>query len=185
MWVFKQNTFHLHGETDVYLQLVNDTNPFMHQGSEPWLRIRSFENPIPIWGAVIIICLCLCFSALFSGLNLGLMSLDRTELKASVLWLSINVYNNFSMFVYPQKDFKKYRHWQRTSVRCQNSTRSRSRQFPSLQYFIGQCTCKFNVYYSTRFVVEWFNCGRVFNNFDCTLRWNYSAGSFINFKFCS
>lgn len=67
------------------LQFLNDTNPFMHQGSETWLTIRSYENLIPIWGAIIIILVCLCFSALFSGLNLGLMSLDRTELKASVL----------------------------------------------------------------------------------------------------
>ncbi|KAJ6633528.1 Unextended protein, partial [Pseudolycoriella hygida] len=61
--------------------LLNNTNPFMHQGSDAWLTIRSFENPIPIWIAILIIITCLCFSALFSGLNLGLMSLDRTEIK--------------------------------------------------------------------------------------------------------
>lgn len=79
------------GSTDFYFctkeaeltggHLVNDTNPFMHQGSDPWLRIRSFENLIPLWAAILIIFICLCFSALFSGLNLGLMSLDRTEIK--------------------------------------------------------------------------------------------------------
>lgn len=40
-----------------------------------------FELPLPLWVSIIIICTCLMFSALFSGLNLGLMSLDRTELK--------------------------------------------------------------------------------------------------------
>lgn len=40
-----------------------------------------FELPLPLWVSLIIIGTCLMFSALFSGLNLGLMSLDRTELK--------------------------------------------------------------------------------------------------------
>ncbi|XP_052863560.1 unextended protein [Anopheles cruzii] len=55
--------------------------PFIHQGSEPWMRMTSFKPFLPLWLSLIIICVCLVFSALFSGLNLGLMSLDRTDLK--------------------------------------------------------------------------------------------------------
>lgn len=53
----------------------------MHQGSSPWMTVKSYDNILPVWAAICIIVSCLGFSALFSGLNLGLMSLDRTELK--------------------------------------------------------------------------------------------------------
>lgn len=54
---------------------------FLHQGTETWLRVQTTEQILPMWASIVIICVCLSFSALFSGLNLGLMSLDRTELK--------------------------------------------------------------------------------------------------------
>lgn len=57
--------------------------PFYHQGSDSWMSLRSSEPLLPTWVQVVIIVTCLCFSALFSGLNLGLMSLDRTDLKVS------------------------------------------------------------------------------------------------------
>ncbi|XP_024083514.1 metal transporter CNNM4-like isoform X2 [Cimex lectularius] len=52
-----------------------------HLGSEPYLAMRSFKKMLPLYVSIIIIVFCLMFSALFSGLNLGLMSLDRTDLK--------------------------------------------------------------------------------------------------------
>jgi metal transporter CNNM len=54
---------------------------FIHQGHASWLQLKSHEPLLPTWVQVLIIMTCLCFSALFSGLNLGLMSLDRTDLK--------------------------------------------------------------------------------------------------------
>lgn len=62
-------------------QLAKEVDPFIHQGSEPWMRMTSHEPILPLWFSLIIIGVCLMFSALFSGLNLGLMSLDRTDLK--------------------------------------------------------------------------------------------------------
>lgn len=62
-------------------QSAQSVEPFIHQGSNPWMRMTSHEPFFPLWVSIIIIALCLTFSALFSGLNLGLMSLDRTDLK--------------------------------------------------------------------------------------------------------
>jgi len=58
---------------------------FVHQGSDHWLRLFTEPKPVrttllPLWLQVTVIVVLLCFSGLFSGLNLGLMSLDQTEL---------------------------------------------------------------------------------------------------------
>lgn len=52
---------------------------FYHLGTDARIHLR--EMLLPTWTKVVIILVCLSFSSLFSGLNLGLLSLNKTDLK--------------------------------------------------------------------------------------------------------
>jgi len=70
-----------------YLCLKNDEGPsgwsrqWRHQGEAAWLQFDVYEKVLPIWASILLILFLLSCSALFSGLTLGLMSLDKTDLK--------------------------------------------------------------------------------------------------------
>ena len=74
----------------MFICASNDGNDFYHQGMDEWLILKSHKPFLPMWFQFCIIGICLCFSALFSGLNLGLMSLDRTDLKVIYSTISFN-----------------------------------------------------------------------------------------------
>ncbi|XP_023223767.1 metal transporter CNNM4-like [Centruroides sculpturatus] len=62
-------------------QNSKDSINWIHQGKDPWLLIEVQGRILPLWVQIVLIILLLLLSGLFSGLNLGLMALDKNELR--------------------------------------------------------------------------------------------------------
>lgn len=63
---------------------TGDDISWIHQGDDPFVRfsvVKATTTFLPLYLQIMFIVLLLCLSGLFSGLNLGLMALDKTELK--------------------------------------------------------------------------------------------------------
>ncbi|XP_074033654.1 metal transporter uex isoform X2 [Leptinotarsa decemlineata] len=74
------------GDDETYYICAKDEDSgpekvFILQGTSVWLQIKTYEKMLPLWASICVIVFCLSFSSLFSGLNLGLMSMDKTDLK--------------------------------------------------------------------------------------------------------
>ena len=72
-----------HREDDnvYYLCVQEKGGDFVHQGVSRSLKVLVRKELVPDWFKIILIAVCLVLSGIFSGLNLGLMSLDQTELQ--------------------------------------------------------------------------------------------------------
>ncbi len=73
---------------------------FLHQGNDYWNSIITTRQLLPLWSQIALFFGLLCLSALFSGLNLGLMSLDLSELEI-LMKIGTTAEQGYARKIYP------------------------------------------------------------------------------------
>ena len=81
-YVLRLNTKDFYINTETYYVCLRANNTYIHQGMgyEVSIQVRPDVEFLP-WRNYVCLGILLCLSGLFSGLNLGLMSLDLTQLQ--------------------------------------------------------------------------------------------------------
>ncbi|KAK8789111.1 unextended protein-like isoform X1 [Amblyomma americanum] len=65
----------------LYYVCVSLAGRWVHQGADPLVTLEGESTIVPFWFNLLLVGTLLVWSGLFSGLTLGLMALDKTELK--------------------------------------------------------------------------------------------------------
>lgn len=133
-------------------------------------QIKIYEKLIPIWAGIIIITVCLAFSSLFSGLNLGLMSMDITDLK-----ILCNTGKLWYFFLMASPTWHFFRFCKREKVRPNHPACTTPRQLLVVFHPLGKRTRQFHLHHSFGRHDLWVDSYHLFNIGYRHYGWDYST----------